>query len=105
MKTKTKEKRIVKTEYKNILITIEYTGNWTNSIPDRDALYLNHLSITTEGRTPIPCTETGYRSHWVYTEKEEEVTDQDIIDCFHELNAGYCTDKDLEKIEQTEFIF
>jgi hypothetical protein len=45
--------------WRGIALTITFTPDWL-SVAD-------HLEIETEGRIPLPVTETGYRSHFVAT--------------------------------------
>lgn len=45
--------------WRGIALTITFTPNWLK--------LADHIEIETEGRTPLPVTETGYRSHFVPT--------------------------------------
>lgn len=42
--------------WRGIRIEINFTPNWLRSS--------DHIEIETDGRTPLPVTETGYRSHF-----------------------------------------
>lgn len=44
--------------WRGIALTIKFTPDWL-SVAD-------HLEISTEGRVPLPVTETGYRSIFLY---------------------------------------
>jgi hypothetical protein len=46
-----------KITWRGIALTISFTPDWL-SVAD-------HLEIETEGRVPLPVTETGYRSHFM----------------------------------------
>lgn len=52
-----KEQHII--TWRGIALTITFTPDWL-SVAD-------HLEIETEGRVPLPVTETGYRSHFIQT--------------------------------------
>lgn len=42
-----------------IALTITFTPNWLK--------LADHIEIETDGGTPLPVTETGYRSHFIPT--------------------------------------
>ena len=46
-----------KITWRGIAITITFKPDWLN--------VADHLEIRTEGRVPLPVTETGYRSHFM----------------------------------------
>ena len=48
-----------KITWRGIALTITFTPEWLN--------VADHLEIETEGRVPLPVTETGYRSHFMAT--------------------------------------
>lgn len=43
--------------WRGIALTITFTPNWLK--------LADHIEVETEGRIPLPVTETGYRSHFV----------------------------------------
>ena len=43
--------------WRGIALTVTFKPNWLN--------VADHLEIATEGRVPLPVTETGYRSHFM----------------------------------------
>ena len=46
-----------KITWRGIALTITFKPDWLN--------VADHLEIVTEGRVPLPVTETGYRSHFM----------------------------------------
>lgn len=46
-----------KITWRGIALTIAFTPDWLK--------VADHLEIETEGRAPLPVTETGYRSHFI----------------------------------------
>jgi hypothetical protein len=46
-----------KITWRGIALTITFKPDWLN--------VADHLEIATEGRVPLPVTETGYRSHFM----------------------------------------
>lgn len=46
-----------KITWRGIALTITFTPDWLK--------VADHLEIETEGRIPLPVTETGYRSHFM----------------------------------------
>ena len=47
--------------WRGIKVTINYKENYFDS---KNGSGINHLEVITENKTPIPFTETGYRSHF-----------------------------------------
>lgn len=47
--------------WRSIEIEIRHQANWLNSD-------YHHIEIITDPRTPLPITETGYRSHFMLDE-------------------------------------
>lgn len=45
--------------WRGVALTITFTPNWME--------LSDHIELRTEGRAPLPVTETGYRSHFVPT--------------------------------------
>lgn len=44
--------------WRGVEIEVLFERNWLNSDTD-------HIEVHTEPRTPLPITETGYRSHFI----------------------------------------
>lgn len=45
--------------WRGVALTITFTPNWLG--------LSDHIELRTEGRAPLPVTDTGYRSHFVPT--------------------------------------
>tara|TARA_R100000935_G_C2795766_1_gene148086 strand:- start:741 stop:1004 length:264 start_codon:yes stop_codon:yes gene_type:complete len=72
-------------------IEIKYAGNNIKivyTIPKKESYMPHHIAVYVENNKPIPLTKTGYRSHFVNLEKEQVLTDKEIINWFHKEN-GY----------------
>lgn len=55
------------TEWRGIRITVRYT-------PERFAGN-DHIEVESEGKQPLPITQTGYRSHFLLPEELDEFGD------------------------------
>ena len=56
-------------EWQGIGIEVRWAARWTTS-----AVYpIAHLELISEGRVPLPLTETGYRSHFIAREDVESM--------------------------------
>ena len=72
-------------------IEIKYAGNNIKivyTIPSKESCMPHHIEVYVENNKPIPLTKTGYRSQFVNLEKEQVLTDEEIINWFFKEN-GY----------------
>jgi hypothetical protein len=53
--------------WQGIGIDVRWAAQWLSS----DACRIAHLELISDGRVPLPVTETGYRSHFVAREDVE----------------------------------
>ena len=53
--------------WQGITIELRWAPQWMNS----DICSVAHLELISEGRVPLPVTETGYRSHFTSREAVE----------------------------------
>lgn len=72
-------------------IEIKYSGNNIKivyTIPSKESSMPHHIEVYVENNKPIPLTRTGYRSQFVNLEKEQVLTNKEIINWFFKEN-GY----------------
>ena len=68
--------------FMSLEISVVYTPEYFTTLDSR----MDHIAINVENSTPIPLTKTGYRSEFVYTDKD--LTQQEIIDWFYKQNGA-----------------
>ena len=56
-------------DWEGIALTVRWTPDWLDSAID--GFEFAHLELVSDGRVPLPVTETGYRSHFTSRELVE----------------------------------
>jgi hypothetical protein len=49
-------------DWEGIALSVRWTPNWLNT--EIDGHRIAHLELVSDGRVPLPVTETGHRSHF-----------------------------------------
>ncbi len=60
--------------WRGINILVRYNPNYFESSKERMGYRLVHLEVITPNKTPLPFTESGYRSHFTNADEIEEYT-------------------------------
>mgnify|MGYP003133272445 FL=1 len=68
--------------FMSLEVSVVYTPKYFTTLDSR----MDHIEFHVENDTPIPLTKTGYRSEFVYTDKD--FTQEEIIEWFYKENGA-----------------
>lgn len=78
------------TVWRGINIIIRYNSNYLKSGDKTNAFRLVHLEVIAANKTPLPFTESGYRSHFTNaSEIEQYPTPVDFVRAWLEISRSH----------------